>query len=137
MLEDLPDGFLHALLLLLPGNDSLQLTRTCKSLRRRVLAAPALNAGVTVGVSMLEVLICALDQPPPSRRSLAGNWLPCCPCVAVVQQHLPWGILSIQPAVLRDLTHQPAPNATAPAHCRHGDSNLVLVWCWSCVPLLS
>jgi hypothetical protein len=55
MLEDLPDGFLHALLLLLPGNDSLQLSRVSKTLRQRVLAAPALNAGVTVGVSMLEV----------------------------------------------------------------------------------
>ena len=55
MLEDLPDGFLHALLLLLPGNDSLQLSRASKTLRQRVLAAPALNASVTVGVSMLEV----------------------------------------------------------------------------------
>ena len=55
MLEDLPDGFLHALLLLLPGNDSLRLSRVSKTLRRRVFAAPALNAGVTVGVSMLEV----------------------------------------------------------------------------------
>ena len=55
MLEDLPDGFWHALLLLLPDNEALQLTRVSRTLRRRVSAAPALNAGVTVGLSTLEV----------------------------------------------------------------------------------
>ena len=55
MLEDLPDGFWHALLLLLPGNEALQLSRVSRTLRRRVSTAPALNAGVTVGLSTLEV----------------------------------------------------------------------------------
>ena len=55
MLEDLPDGFWHALLLLLPDNDALQLSRVSRTLRRRVSSAPALNAGVTVGLSTLEV----------------------------------------------------------------------------------
>ena len=54
MLEELPDGFMHALLLLLPDNGALQLSRVSKALRRTVLAAPALNAGVTVGLSTLE-----------------------------------------------------------------------------------
>ncbi len=55
MLEDLPDGFWHALLLLLPNNEAIQLTRVSRTLRRRVGSAPALNAGVTVGLSTLEV----------------------------------------------------------------------------------
>ncbi len=67
MLEDLPDGFWHALLLLLPDNEAFQLSRVSRTLRRRVSSAPALNAGVTVGLSTLEVC---------STTSAAGCWRP-------------------------------------------------------------